>query len=144
MGGTVAISNTYVTTGGDHSPAVAATKQGTLLTPDQAKALIQYVHEHPNPPPYKLSILGSLFGEFRRIPTGLTKKLYEFHNGITTFFTTPGICSERIALFYGETLGADAALRCIGALDALPTAAVMVNSIDRGGNVVCLVLGRSP
>jgi hypothetical protein len=30
MGGTVAISNTYVTTGGDHSPAVAATKQGTL------------------------------------------------------------------------------------------------------------------
>jgi nudix-type nucleoside diphosphatase (YffH/AdpP family) len=26
---------------------------------------------------------------------------------ITTFYTTPGICSERIALFYGETKGAE-------------------------------------
>jgi nudix-type nucleoside diphosphatase (YffH/AdpP family) len=28
---------------------------------------------------------------------------------ITTFYTTPGICSERIALFYGETQGAEPA-----------------------------------
>ena len=57
---------------------IKAAKRGTLLTPDQAKALIQYVREYPHPPPYKSSIIGSLFGEFRNIPKGLTKKLYEY------------------------------------------------------------------
>jgi 3-oxoacyl-[acyl-carrier-protein] synthase II len=42
----------------------------------------------------------------------------------------------------GETLGADAALRTIAALCGAQPAVTLVNSIDPGGNVVCLALGR--
>lgn len=59
-----------------------------------------------------------------------------------------GACADtvpvgRIKALLGETLGADAALRSIAALDALETDAVLVNSIDRGGNGVCLAMGKA-
>ncbi len=43
----------------------------------------------------------------------------------------------------GETLGADAALRTIAALNARPTNTTLINSIDPGGNAVCLTLKRA-
>jgi 3-oxoacyl-[acyl-carrier-protein] synthase II len=48
----------------------------------------------------------------------------------------------RLKPLLGETLGADAALRAIAALCGAQPGATLVNSIDPGGNVVCLALGR--
>jgi 3-oxoacyl-(acyl-carrier-protein) synthase len=40
----------------------------------------------------------------------------------------------------GETLGADGALRVIAALNATKPGVTLVNSIDSGGNAVCLAV----
>jgi 3-oxoacyl-[acyl-carrier-protein] synthase II len=47
---------------------------------------------------------------------------------------------DSLKTLLGETLGADAALRCIAALNAEPSGATLVNSIDPGGNTVCLAV----